>query len=395
GLWPAIRTSRTSLIASLRDTQPRSGVDTRTLLLGGEVALSIILLVGAGLFVRTVQAGLRSDLGFDPAPLAAVRVNPALGGFKGLELSNYYRVATERAAQLPGVSGVAVATHVPLAGFGTLPFVAGDKAATSEASVDDQVNAGWVYISPNYFDVLRVPIVEGRAFTPGDTARALSTAIVNQAAARALFPDGHAVGRQMVHAGSMRFTIVGVVRDTKYASVQDRNVPSTRPAAALEQLRHALTAVPPHPPIREARLVADQVNLTLEPQRFGATLVGTYSLLALLIASVGVYGLVAYIVAKQQREIGIRIALGARPGQVIELVAVRIDLAVGAGVLVGLVAASLASRAMDSFLYGVTRTDIPAFAAAAAAMILAALAACVIPARRALTLDPVRAMRLE
>ena len=414
GLWPAIRTSRTSLIASLRDTQPRSGVDTRTLLLGGEVALSIILLVGAGLFVRTVQAGLRSDLGFDPAPLAAVRVNPALGGFKGLELSNYYRFATERAAQLPGVSGVALATHVPLAGFGTLPFVAGDKAATSEASVDDQVNAGWVYISPNYFDVLRVPIVEGRAFTPGDTARALSTAIVNQAAARALFPDGHAVGRQMVHAGSMRFTIVGVVRDTKYASVQDRNVPmvftpitpdfsddvhfivrSTRPAAALEQLRHALTAVPPHPPIREARLVADQVNLTLEPQRFGATLVGTYSLLALLIASVGVYGLVAYIVAKQQREIGIRIALGARPGQVIELVAVRIALAVGAGVLVGLVAASLASRAMDSFLYGVTRTDIPAFAAAAAVMILAALAACVIPARRALTLDPVRAMRLE
>jgi ABC-type antimicrobial peptide transport system permease subunit len=172
-------------------------------------------------------------------------------------------------------------------------------------------------------------------------------------------------------------------------------VRSTRPEAALEQLRRVLTTVPPRPPIREARLVADQINAVLEPQRFGATLVGTYSLLALLIASVGVYGLVAYIVARQQREIGIRIALGARSGQIVELVTSRIAVAVVAGVVVGLLAASLASRAMERFLYGVTPTDVPAFAAAAVAMFLAALAACVIPARRALKMDPSRAMRLE
>jgi predicted permease len=414
GLGPAVQTSRTNLIASLRNTQARSRVDARALLLGCEVALSIVLLVGAGLFVRTMQAGLRSDLGFDPTPLAAVRVNPALGGYKGVELSTYYRLAAQRASQIPGVTGVALATQVPLAGVSPLPFVAAEKAAPPSGSTDDQVNAGWVYISPNYFDVLHVPIVDGRAFTPDDTARALSTAIVNQAAAAALFPDGHPVGRQMVHAGMMRFTIVGVVRDTKYASVQDRHVPmiftpitpdfsddvhfivrSTRPEAALEQLRRVLTTVPPHPPIREARLVTDQINAVLEPQRFGATLVGTYSLLALLIASVGVYGLVAYIVARQQREIGIRIALGARSGQIVELVTSRIAVAVVAGVVVGLLAASLASRAMERFLYGVTPTDVPAFAAAAVAMFLAALAACVIPARRALKMDPSRAMRLE
>jgi hypothetical protein len=331
-----------------------------------------------------------------------------------VELSTYYRLAAQRASQIPGVTGVALATQVPLAGVSPLPFVAAEKAAPPSGSTDDQVNAGWVYISPNYFDVLHVPIVDGRAFTPDDTARALSTAIVNQAAAAALFPDGHPVGRQMVHAGMMRFTIVGVVRDTKYASVQDRHVPmiftpitpdfsddvhfivrSTRPEAALEQLRRVLTTVPPRPPIREARLVADQINAVLEPQRFGATLVGTYSLLALLIASVGVYGLVAYIVVRQQREIGIRIALGARSGQIVELVTSRIAVAVVAGVVVGLLAASLASRAMERFLYGVTPTDVPAFAAAAVAMFLAALAACVIPARRALKMDPSRAMRLE
>jgi len=413
GLGPAVQTSRANLIASLRNTQARSRLDARALLLGCEVALSIMLLVGAGLFVRTMQASLRSDLGFDPAPLAAVRVNPSLGGYKGVELAAYYRVAVQRASEIPGVTGVALATHVPLASASPLPFVAAEKATASGAT-DDQVNAGWVYISPNYFDVLHVPIVDGRAFTPDDTARALSTAIVNQAAAAALFPDGHPVGRQMVHAGMMRFTIVGVVRDTKYASVQDRHVPmiftpmtpsfsddvhfivrSTRPEAALEQLRRVLTSVPPHPPIREPRLVATQINAVLEPQRFGATMVGAYSLLALLIASVGVYGLVAYIVARQQREIGIRIALGAQPGQIVQLVTSRIAVAVVAGVVVGLLAASLASRAMEGFLYGVTPTDVPAFAGAAVAMVLAALAACVVPARRALRMDPSSAMRLE
>jgi predicted permease len=414
GLGPALRASRPGLIATLRKTQASSGMGARTLLLGGEIALSIVLLVGAGLFVRTMQAGLRSDLGFDPSPLAAVRVNPALGGFKGADLSNYYSIASERAARIPGVTGVALATHMPLSAIERLPFVAGEKAAAQTPTTEDQVNAGWVFISPNYFDVLHVPVVDGRAFTPDDTARAFRTAIINQAAAKALFPDGHPVGRQMVHAGSMRFTVVGVVRDTKYTSVQDRRVPmiytpmtpdfsddvqfivrSTRPEAALADLRRILPTIAPHPPIREARLASEQVNAALQPQRFGETLLGAYSLLGLLIAAVGVYGLVAYIVARQKREIGIRIALGARPGQVVRLVTSRIVVAVAGGVGVGLIAAALASRALERFLYGVTPTDGLAFVAAAGAMILAALAACALPAHRALKMDPALAMRTE
>ena len=414
GVGPALRTSRASLIAALRTTQAGTGVDTRALLLACEVALSIILLVGAGLFVRTMQAGLRSDLGFDPAPLAAARVNPSLGGYKGAQLSSYYRTATEEAARIPGVTGVALATQVPLAGVDQLPFVAGEKASAQSPSAEDEVNLGWVYISPNYFDVLNVPIVDGRAFVPDDTVHAFSTAIINQAAAKALFPDGHPVGRQLVHAGMMRFTVVGVVRDTKYASVQDKSVPmiftpitpdfsddvqfivrSTRPSAALAELRRVLATVSPRPPVREARLVADQVTAALQPQRFGATLLGIYSLLGLLIASVGVYGLVAYIVARQRREIGIRIALGAQAGQVVQLVTSRIAVAVAAGIVVGLSAAAFASQALSGFLYGVRPIDAPTFIAAVVAMAIASLAACVLPARRALKMDPALAMRVE
>jgi predicted permease len=414
GLGPAIRSSRANLISAMRRNQAGSGVDARAVLLAGEVALSIVLLVGAGLFVRTMQAGLHTDLGFDPTRLATARVSPALAGYKGAELANYYRDAAGGASRIPGVSAVALATHVPLEAADILPFVAGDKAAAQTAATADQVNAGWVYISPNYFDVLHVPIVDGRAFTPDDTARAFSTAIINQAAARALFPDGHPVGRVMVHAGSMRFTVVGVARDTKYATVHDRNVPmvftpmtpdfsddvefivrSDRPEAALAGLRRVLGEVPPHPPIRNAHPVAAQIDAVLQPQRFGATLLGAYSLLGLLIASVGVYGLVAYIVARQRREIGIRIALGAQPGRIVHLVTSRIARAVGAGVVVGVLGAAVASRALQGFLYGVTATDVPSFAAAASVMCLASLVACIAPARRALRMDPALAMRGE
>ena len=185
----------------------------------------MVLLVGAALFVRTMERGLHSDLGFDPAPLAAVRVNPSLGSYTAAELEAYYRVAIDRASHIPGVTGVAISSHVPLAAVYPLPFVPGEKAGRPGDPTDGQVSAGWIYISPNYFDVIHVSVLEGRAFTPDDSIGRNSIAIINQAAAKALFPDGHPVGREMVHAGMMRFTIVGVVRDTKYASVQDSHIP--------------------------------------------------------------------------------------------------------------------------------------------------------------------------
>jgi predicted permease len=414
GLAPIVHASRTNLVATLRTARSTMRADARAILLGCEIALSIVLLVAAGLFIRTLRKALETNLGFDAAPLAAVRVNPSISGYSGAQLAEYYRGIVERASLIPGVTGVAMGTHVPLAEHGQLPFVPAEKSADGGERAGDQVSAGWVYASPTYFAVLGIPVVAGRAFTPDDAPQSDSLAIINQAAAHALFPDGHPVGRHIVHAGMMRFRIVGVVRDTKYSSVGDDRVPmvftpmapdfnddvnlivrSQKPAAALDALRRLVQAMPPHPPVQDARLVADQVNTVLEPQRFGATLLAMYSMLALVIASVGVYGVLAYIVEGRKREIGIRIALGARPGKVVELITTRLAGVAITGVLVGLLASTFATRALSRFLYGVSAVDIPTFAVAAAVMLLATLCACVLPSLRALRIDPATAMRLE
>lgn len=414
GLAPIIHASRTDLIATLRSARSTVKTDARAILLGCEIALSIVLLVGAGLFIRTLQKALETNLGFEAAPLAAVRVNPSMSGYSGAQLAEYYRDVVDRASRIPGVTGVALSTQVPLAAHGHLPFVPAEKSTDGADRAGDQVSAGWVYVSPTYFAVLGVPMLEGRAFTPNDAARSDSIAIINQAAAHALFPDGHSIGREIVHAGMMRFSIVGVVRDTKYSSVSDERVPmvftpmapdfnddvnvivrSQKPTSALDALRRLAQSMPPHPPVQDVRLVADQVNNVLEPQRFGATLLAMYSVLALVIASVGVYGVLAYIVEGRKREIGIRIALGAQPGKVVELITIRVASIAIVGVLAGLLASTLVTRALSRFLYGVTATDIPTFAVAAAAMLLASLCACVLPALRALRIDPATAMRFE
>jgi predicted permease len=411
GLAPIGQASRADLNARLRGARATMSTRARRWFLGAEIALSIILLVGAGLFVRSLQKGLHSDLGFNPSPLAAIRINPALSGYRGAQLSGFYQLATERASQIPGVTGVALSSHVPLSSISPLPFVASEKLGAS--SIDDQVSAGWVYVSAGFFDVLGVPIIDGRGFMPNDSASS-SVAIINQTAAETLFPDGHPVGKEIVHAGSMHFTVIGVVRDTKYQSVADRRVPmvftpmesdygddvhlvvrSNRPVAALEDLRRVVRSIPPYTPIQDARLVQRQIDRVLEPQRFGSTLLGSYSIIALVIASVGVYGLFAYAVSTQRREIGIRIALGAQAPEIVRLLAARTVVAVLGGVIVGLLGGVAASRAMTRFLYGVAPTDPPTYAAAASVMLAASIIACVPSVRRALRIDPVTSMRIE
>ena len=414
GVAPVVQASRTDLIARLRGVKPSGRSRMRAIVLGAEVALSIVLLIGAGLFVRTMQNGLRTDLGFNPAPLVALRVNPALSGDAGAMLAEFYQTARERAAAIPGVTGVAMTTHVPLERINQLPFTAADRSDGRGNATTASVSAGWTYVSPEYFDVIGVPVLEGRAFTAEDSSRQNSAVILNQAAAHALFPDGHPLGRVIDHAGMYRLTVVGVVRDTKYTSVRDSHVPmvftpmgpafedavelvvrANRPAVVLGELRRTLQAIPPHPPLQNVRLVADQVSAALEPQRFGATLLGAYSLLALVIASIGMYGLVAFVVGTQHREIGIRLALGAESGRIVSLVTSRVAIAVVGGVAVGFVVGVFSSQALARFLYDVAPTDPATFAMAGLAMIVAALTACAVPVRRALNIDPVRAIRTE
>jgi predicted permease len=406
GLLPALRASRPDLTSVLRAHGAIGRRSSRAWLLGLQVAMSLVLLVGAGLFVRSMRAGLSADIGFDPTPLAEVTVDARLMGYNTTDALAYYTEAARRAAELPGVTGVALASHVPLAPLGGgLPFVAGAVEGTAPP----------ITVSPSYFDVLHIPMVDGRTFTALPDSTMPNEAVLNQSAARMLFPDGQAVGREIVHANSFRFTVVGVVHDTKYASMRDEHVAviylsfpqsfaswgnrptvvvrSTNPSAALAGLRRVLSSLPPNPPLQNARLVTDQLDLVLMPQRFGATLLGLFSLVALAISAVGIYGVVAHSVNRRRPEIGIRLALGAPGVDVLRAVLEGTGVMIGAGMVVGLAAAAIGTRALSGFLYGITPLDWAAFASATGVMIMAAVIACVVPARRALRVDPLTTLR--
>ncbi|HKV70080.1 MAG TPA: ADOP family duplicated permease [Gemmatimonadales bacterium] len=406
GLLPALGASQPDLIGGLRGHGTAGRRRGRSWILGIQVAMSLMLLVGAGLFVRSLRAGLMTNLGFDPRPLATSSADPRLLGYSTSQSAAYYAEALRRAGELPGISGAAVTTHVPLAPFGfALPFTAGPRSLAAAAAT----------VSPSYFDVLGVPILEGRGFSAADDARAPAAAILNQSAAHALFPDGHAVGRKVALAGSNLMTIVGVVRDTKYESVRDEHRPviylafpqsyalwggrlallvrSANPSAALAEIRGELAALPPAPPIQQPGLVKDQVAAVLMPQRFGAALLGLFSVIALAICAVGIYGAVARGVGRQASEIGVRVALGAPSLHVLRTVIARPAGTIAWGIAAGMVGASLAGRALAGFLYGVTPLDGAAFLSSAGVMVLAAAAACAGPARRALRMNPLSTLR--
>jgi predicted permease len=407
GVMPSLRASRADLIERLR-MPATAGRGIRAWLVGAQVGLSLTLLVGAALFVETMRAALTADIGFDPRPLAAITVNPSLAAGDPANARGYYGRVLDAAAGIPGVTGAALSTHLPLGPLDDVrPFAA--EPSLPNAS---EVNAGFNAVSDGYFHVLGDPLIDGRPFGATDDERAPPVAIVNETAAQLFAPNGRPLGREIVHANMLRYTIVGVVRDTKYASVRDQHVPmvfvpiaqdgggdvnvivrSADPKAALGALGRVLRSLPPHPPQREARLVADQIGAMLMPQRFGATLLGVFSLIALAISAVGIYGGVSYAVNRQRREIGIRIALGARAADVAHLVATRVAMVVACGIVAGLAGAALTSRALDRFLYGVTPLDPAAFLAATLVMSVAAAVAFAIPLVRAIRIDPTKAIR--
>ena len=409
GLLPSVRASRADLIGRLR-TPATAGRGIRAWLIGAQVGLSLTLLVGAALFVQTMRAALTADIGFDPRPLAAITVNPSLAADDPANARGYDGRVLDAAAAIPGVTGAALSTHLPLGQLDDVrPFVAEPNVPN-----ESEVTAGFNAVSDGYFDVLGDPLIDGRPFGATDDAQAPPVAIVNETAAHLFAPNGRPLGRVIVHANMMRFTIVGVVRDTKYESVRDEHVPmvfvpiaqqgggdvnvivrSANPKAALAALGRVLRSLPPNPPQRDARLVADQVGAMLMPQRFGTTLLGLFSLVALAISAVGIYGGVSYAVNRQRREIGIRIALGARVADVVHLVATRVAMVVACGIVAGLAGAALTSRALDRFLYGVTPLDPAAFLAATLVMSAAAAVAFAIPLARAIRIDPTKAIRTD
>lgn len=416
---PAHVIARSQLFQVLRgNDEPTSRLRGRRVLISVQVGISLVLVVGASLFIRSLQHGLSADLGFDARELAAVSVQPHYDGRLVDNIRPYQAILAWMRSER-GISSVAVGTHVPLSDRTPLPFTRGTRS-DADREAPNAVLIPMVSVSADYFRTLGVPLLLGRQFDDvSDVAGAPRVTILNQSAARALWPNESPLGKQISLDHAVTYTVVGVVRDTKYRSVQDRDVPfafapmgqedfvgftsfivrSRHPRAALSVLEHVVRSVAPDLQIPDSprgrpRLVTEQLLSALAPQRFGATLLSMFAVIALAVAAVGIYGGVAYVVVGRHREIGIRMALGAQPAGILRLVLVETGAAVAVGIGTGVAGAAIAAALLRHLLRGIQATDWVAFFGAVTVVLFVAVVAAAIPGARATRVDPNRVMRL-
>ena len=420
-LTPALKTSSPQLAGDLRGDAPAGIVGSRRwslrdLLVTTQLALTAVLLVVAGLFLRTLSASQSADVGFRIEGLAVVGFDTDMVRYSPDRARQFWAEALERVQRLPGVESAAqVSPRLPFdINFNTTSIRIDGKTYESDTRGDAVSN---VAVSPGYFDTLGAAIVEGRAFTDADRAGAPFVAIVNEAMARRFWPDGSAVGRTFT-TGTLdkrQYQIVGVSANHKVHAINERPTPylhfavaqqpvsynqliaRTRGNAAemLSTMRRELLGIEPGLVFIRSATMEAAMATSLLPERVGAVLAVGFGSLGTLLAAIGLYGVIAYSVARRTREIGIRVAVGAAPGNVLRLVMRQgVTLAVvGAGL--GALLAAGAARFLSGALYGVGAADPIAWGSAFAALFVAVLLANYIPARRAMRVDPVTALRIE
>ena len=432
GLAPAWRATQLDLTSSLKQGQRGSGAVSRLSkgLVIAQVALSLLLLVGAGLFIRTVYNLQRVELGFNQENLLLFAVQPGQSDYKGERLIQFYE---QLFARLDAVPGVRSAT------FGAVPLLADSSwnvrvilPGETEQTAPDRL-ANRQAIRENYFATMEIPLLAGRGFLAQDDARAPRVAIVNQAFARKCFPNENAIGKRVSLEGdpAQKIEIVGIVGDTKYNSQRDEIEPLLytnwrqdlgevgamyfglrtvgEPTSMADAARRAVREIDATLPVTDVISQTARAQETLGQERLNARLLGFFGALALLLAGVGLSGVLAYSVAQRTNEMGIRMALGAQARDVLRLVIwqgmklVLVGLALGAAAGYGLkrllasqyFARDAWQRQMAEQLYGVSGTDPLTFGVIAGLLLAVALLACWLPARRAARVDPMVALRCE
>jgi predicted permease len=425
GIAPALRTTRTNLNETLRESGRGLIGDgghrhiLRNTLVVAQVAGSIIVLVAAGLFTRSLQKAQAMDLGYDPHNVLNVGINPDLLNYDRPRAESFYRELLRRAKLLPGVQSASLAYSVPLSYYST----GGGIHPEGQVLNKDERAPRSVHnpVSPEYFDTMRMPILSGRSFTDADTKTSQLVAVVNQALAQRLWPGQDPIGHRFTYDGSdpkdAPVTVVGVVRNARLNDIMDDHrsafylplaqnympthalqlrttVPAETLTAPVESLIHELDpSMPVYDVMTMERSLMGANGFFLF--KMGAGLAGILGGLGLLLAVVGVYGVVSNHVASRTHEIGVRMALGAQPASVFALVLRHASILVGAGILIGLFAALAVTKFISSFLVGVTSYDPITFLGVATLLLAAAFLASYVPAHRAMRVHPMEALRYE
>jgi predicted permease len=422
GLVPAWRATRTGVSQMLKDQGSTSSagpghVRFRKYLVAGQVAFTLLLLTGGALFSRTLWNLRKQNLGLSTENLITFSIAPQLGGYNEARTVALVDQVRERLEALPGVLEV---------GSSQIPVLTGTDMGTNitvegrqNLDTDDR-HVNFDAVSPNYFSTLRIPLLSGREFNAGDTAVSAKVAIINEAMAKAFFPNRNPIGVHIaLGAGNEvkpNIEIVGVVKDAKAAHVRDAERPffyqpysqfgklfgmsfyirsQQEPLLIANALRETVRGADPNLPVYDLKTVQHVVDEDLFAERIIAGLSAAFGGLAALLAALGIYGVLAYLVVQRTREIGIRVALGAAASQVRWLVFREVGWMVLAGAVVGLPLAYGLARLSESLLYGVHAGDFPVYAASLGTICLVALAACYIPSRRATRIDPIVALRYE
>jgi putative ABC transport system permease protein len=423
GLVPALRASRISAIATLRSSDRTASAGrgrqrVRHTLVAAQIAGSLVILVAAGLFVRGLQRSAEVDVGFDPNNLVTMAMDPAQVGYDQARAETFYQSLEDRVRRVPGVDRAAFSLTVPMGYiFSSCPV---EAETAKSVKVADRLSASYNIVGSGYFDTLRLPVVSGRAFDARDETSAVAMTVINQTLAARLWPGQDPIGKRVRVACSSQDTlweVIGIAADSKYVVPFEPPLPMLY--SFLAQLQPTFRVLQVRTTLPTAELVARVTNEVrlLDPQiglfdvrtmnqiiagapssamfRVGGTQAATMGLVALALAMVGLYGVVAYGASQRVREIGIRLALGADRAQIGRLI-----LRQGAGMVLGGLTIGLAvsvglTIVMTRFLTIVSAIDPTLFGSAVAGLAAVAFFACYLPARRAMQIDPASALRTE
>lgn len=385
----------------------------RSILVAAEVGLTLILLTGTGLLLRSFWSVQAVPLGFEPSHLLTAQVRLPGTPQDAAVAVHFLAVFLDRIERLPGVTSAAAISAAPLTGNGHNAFLIEGRPAPDANTIQDAILS---ITTPGYFRTMNIALRRGRYLADFDTATAPKTAVISEGLAQRYFPTEDPIGRRVSFDGTNYYRVEGIVADVHEEGSAAVPMPqiylahaqfpvlgrmavevraAMEPVALISAIRAELQSMNPDVPLYSAKTMDALVSESVAPRRFALTLIGLFAGLALLIATIGIYGVISYSVTERTREFGLRMALGAMRGDVLRMVVGRGLRAVLIGVAVGIVGGLAVTRLLASYLFGVTGHDPLTFAAVAAIAVLVAIAACLAPALRATRVDPMIALRYE